>query len=185
MPVQTSSPQKSSRYWLFPIIISTATIIGGVFGNIIAPKVEKWFHVEHYWLIWVIFALASVATIVMAIIASRRENATSASSSGVNLSLSGNLSIGGDVVGRDKTEDKSIHVGDLHQTRAVAIWHNVTVIQQSTISLVNALHQLPTPPADFTGRDAELNELMAKLETGGVTISGLQGMAASAKPRWR
>jgi len=181
MPAQTSSPQKSSRHWLFPIIISTATIIGGVFGNIIAPKVEKWFHVEHYWLIWVIFALASVATIVIAIIASRRENATLASSSSVNLSLSGNLSIGGDVVGRDKTEDKSIHVGDLHQTGAVAIGHSVTVIQQSTIPVVNAFHQLPTPPADFTGREAELNELMAKMETGGVTISGLQGMGGIGK----
>lgn len=37
------------------------------------------------------------------------------------------------------------------------------------------LHQVPPPPADFTGRKDELNELLTTIEHGGVTISGLQG----------
>jgi len=44
-----------------------------------------------------------------------------------------------------------------------------------------ALHQLPPPPRDFTGREAELKELMAAVETAGVTISGLQGLGGVGK----
>ncbi len=46
---------------------------------------------------------------------------------------------------------------------------------------LNALHQLPTPPADFTGRADELKELLAAVKTGGVTISGLQGLGGVGK----
>lgn len=53
----------------------------------------------------------------------------------------------------------------------------------STISVpvLNALHQLPTPPADFTGRGDELKELLEAVKTGGVTISGLQGLGGVGK----
>ena len=44
-----------------------------------------------------------------------------------------------------------------------------------------ALHQLPPPPGDFTGRKAELEELMEAIEKGGVTISGLRGMGGIGK----
>src|ERR1041385_3470077 len=37
-------------------------------------------------------------------------------------------------------------------------------------------HQVPPPPGDFTGREDEQRELLAAIEQGGVTISGLQGM---------
>jgi len=43
------------------------------------------------------------------------------------------------------------------------------------------LHQLPSPPVDFTGRAEELNELLAKVRTGGVMISGLQGIGGIGK----
>jgi tetratricopeptide (TPR) repeat protein len=46
---------------------------------------------------------------------------------------------------------------------------------------VNALHQLPPPPRDFTGRVRELEELMSRIERGGVTISGLQGLGGIGK----
>jgi tetratricopeptide (TPR) repeat protein len=44
-----------------------------------------------------------------------------------------------------------------------------------------ALYQLPPPPEDFTGREAELEELMQAIEKGGVTISGLRGMGGIGK----
>ncbi len=44
-----------------------------------------------------------------------------------------------------------------------------------------SLHQLPAPPADFTGRKAELDELLDKIGEGGVTISGIQGMGGIGK----
>jgi tetratricopeptide (TPR) repeat protein len=43
------------------------------------------------------------------------------------------------------------------------------------------LFQLPPPPADFTGRTAELRELRAAIEKGGVHISGLQGQGGVGK----
>jgi hypothetical protein len=43
------------------------------------------------------------------------------------------------------------------------------------------LFQLPPPPADFTGRTAELTELRAAIEKGGFHISGLQGQGGVGK----
>ncbi|MGB8005795.1 MAG: tetratricopeptide repeat protein, partial [Terriglobales bacterium] len=43
------------------------------------------------------------------------------------------------------------------------------------------LFQLPPPPADFTGREAELCDLHAAIEKGGVHISGLQGQGGVGK----
>jgi tetratricopeptide (TPR) repeat protein len=43
------------------------------------------------------------------------------------------------------------------------------------------LHEAPRPPADFTGREDELKELLSAIEAGGVTISGLQGMGGIGK----
>ena len=51
----------------------------------------------------------------------------------------------------------------------------------SAIPVLNALHQLPAPPADFTGRTDELKELLAAIKTGGVTISGLHGLGGVGK----
>jgi tetratricopeptide (TPR) repeat protein len=46
---------------------------------------------------------------------------------------------------------------------------------------VPALHQLPQPPRDFTGRADELAELLNAVQTSGVTISGLRGMGGVGK----
>jgi len=46
---------------------------------------------------------------------------------------------------------------------------------------ISALRQLPSPPRDFTGREAEITELLAALEEGGVTTSGLQGLGGVGK----
>jgi tetratricopeptide (TPR) repeat protein len=46
---------------------------------------------------------------------------------------------------------------------------------------LQALHQLPTPPADFTGREADLAALREAIERGGVTISAIRGMGGVGK----
>jgi tetratricopeptide (TPR) repeat protein len=69
----------------------------------------------------------------------------------------GQARVGGDIVGGDK------HV---HEAPAPAI---------------APLHQLPPPPADFTGRATELAELRAAIEKGGIHISGLQGQGGVGK----
>ena len=53
--------------------------------------------------------------------------------------------------------------------------------QHSATNETPGIHQVPSPPADFTGRDDDLKELLASIEIGGVTISGLQGMGGIGK----
>ena len=59
--------------------------------------------------------------------------------------------------------------------------HGDKIVYQPAPPIFNPLHQLPSPPRDFTGRKDELNELMRALERGGVTISGLQGLGGVGK----
>jgi nucleoside phosphorylase/tetratricopeptide (TPR) repeat protein len=91
----------------------------------------------------------------------------------------------GDVVGRDKIVDSSIKTGDIVGVTAVAIGHgasaSVTNIYEAPPPVITALHQLPSPYRDFTGREAELAELMTKAETDGTTIFGLQGLGGVGK----
>jgi len=56
-----------------------------------------------------------------------------------------------------------------------------TETKQPATSPLTPLFQLPPPPADFTGRTAELAELRAAIEKGGVHISGLQGQGGVGK----
>jgi tetratricopeptide (TPR) repeat protein len=60
-------------------------------------------------------------------------------------------------------------------------WKKVTTIYEEHALTNTALHQLPSPPRDFTGRTAELAELMGAVERGGATISGLQGLGGVGK----
>jgi tetratricopeptide (TPR) repeat protein len=54
-------------------------------------------------------------------------------------------------------------------------------VAQTSAPTLSPLHQLPPPPADFTGRTAELRELRAAIENGGIHISGLQGQGGVGK----
>ncbi len=53
--------------------------------------------------------------------------------------------------------------------------------QPPTVSPTSSLHQLPAPPGDFVGRQAELKELTAAIEQGGAVISGVRGMGGVGK----
>jgi tetratricopeptide (TPR) repeat protein len=85
-----------------------------------------------------------------------QEKRADVAASGVNI-IGGQINVGGDLVGGDK------HV------------------YEPPVVTIPALHQLPPPPRDFTGRDKEIAELMATVERGGVTISGLQGLGGVGK----
>ncbi len=66
--------------------------------------------------------------------------------------------------------DISLHVGDTHI-------HQAPEFQPPPLT---PLHQIPPPPPDFTGREAELNDLLANFEAG-AAISGLRGLGGVGK----
>jgi len=77
----------------------------------------------------------------------------------IDFNAQGDINIGGHVVGRDM-------ITNINYEAAAPPALN--------------LHQLPPPPRDFTGREAELDELMAAVETGGVIIWGPPGVGKTA-----
>lgn len=75
-------------------------------------------------------------------------------------------------------------MGDTYDFRYARIEHSTINIKstiQQQLASIQALHQLPAPPADFTGREAELTELEAAMADGGAAISGLRGMGGVGK----
>jgi hypothetical protein len=46
---------------------------------------------------------------------------------------------------------------------------------------ISALHQLPSPPRDFTGREAEIAEMMATLKESSAAVLGLRGQGGVGK----
>jgi hypothetical protein len=75
----------------------------------------------------------------------------------------------------------------LADLRMVSILRRVEILlaqkpQQPEIAAFRALHQLPLPPADFTGREEELKQLLAGLSAGkAAAISGLTGLGGIGK----
>jgi tetratricopeptide (TPR) repeat protein len=101
-------------------------------------------------------------------------------------SVKGNASVSGDVFGGDKRIEGDSFTGDKTTTTSGTVIkaENVTINQgvlPASAPQLNSLHQLPPPPADFTGRTTELAELRAAIEKGGVHISGLQGQGGVGK----
>jgi tetratricopeptide (TPR) repeat protein len=82
---------------------------------------------------------------------------------GASVGGQGPTSVSGSVAGRD------------------AIGSQTIIYQQAAAASFNPLHQLSPPPADFTGCEEEIKELLAAVAIGGVTISGLQGQGGVGK----
>ena len=85
------------------------------------------------------------------------------------------VAIGGDA------SDVIITTGDQNIVLSFKGADAATVLTVLSSIAPTRLHEVPPPPADFTGREDELKELLASIETGGVTISGLQGMGGIGK----
>ena len=164
--------------WLIPGVLAAVIFVGAVAGNMVATDLDD-FRKAHPVLVWSVFAIALIATVVTAIIEARRRthSATAETTRTIN-SNTGDVNnstivtgyknfvgneVDGDNVGRDKIIN--IHPPPL----------------SSTAGALTQIREVPPPPADFTGREEELRELLASIQMGGVTISGLQGMGGIGK----
>ena len=159
--------------------IVAAIIFGGaVASNLIASDLQSILPRYRLW-VWLTGAIAFVVAVAAAIVEVRRrtdsrdhttaEATRSVNDNDLNQStiVRGNKNfvgneVGGDSVGRDKII-------------------NIHITSSSAGATLTQLHEIPPPPADFTGREDELRELLASIEIGGVSISGLQGMGGIGK----
>jgi len=153
MQTPAQNERKPPRTWLVPAIVAAILFIGGVTSNLVAAYVQTSLDPYRRW-VSLGFGIAFIVAIATAIKETRRPTHSEASS---GAKVDGKVD--GDVVARDK----------------------ITHIYQTTGLPATALHQLPPPVDDFTGRADELAELTAKLDLGGVTISGLQGLGGIGK----
>ena len=104
-----------------------------------------------------------------------RDAVRTAVNSGVLVTGERAVSIGGDA------SDVIIITGDQNIVLSFQGADAATVSTALSSIAPTRLHEVPPPPADFTGREDELKELLASIEIGGVTISGLQGMGGIGK----
>lgn len=82
--------------------------------------------------------------------------------------------------GRADTENWGEETLRQYKQRPWVIWARIAEATAPSTAF-SPLHQLPPPPADFTGRAAELAELREAATRGGVTISGVRGMGGIGK----
>jgi hypothetical protein len=97
-----------------------------------------------------------------------------------------NAKVDGDVVGGNKqVAEGDIVEGEKDVAHGGDVVHGDKIVYQSmaapTTAPLTTLFQLPPPPGDFTGREAELRELLQAIEHGGVHISGLAGQGGVGK----
>ena len=162
--------------------------VGAVAGNLIASDLQRVLQPFHRW-VWLTAAFALLVAVATAIAEVRRRTHSSGSDapdSTVNASAKGSAAFGNVNSSTIVTGDKNFVGNEIDGDSVVR--DKIININQTSSSAAETLtqaHEVPPPPADFTGREDEVQELLTAIEVGGVTISGLQGWAALAKPRWR
>ncbi len=104
-----------------------------------------------------------------------RDAVRTAMNAGVLVTGERGVAIGGDA------SDVIITTGDQNIVFSFKGADAATVLTAISSIAPTRLHEVPRPPADFTGREDELEELLSAIEVGGVTISGLQGMGGIGK----
>ena len=154
--------------WLAPALLAVFGIITSVAGNLIAADIQPKIKPCLPW-VYVIFGLGVLATTVAAIVAARTSRKADTEPEPPRPPPTGDrsISIGG------SADHSVVNTGD----------GNIINIYEPppTQTSVTSLHQLPPPPGDFTGRKAELDDLLDKVKKGGIAISGLQGTGGVGK----
>ena len=146
---------KPRRAWFIPALIAAVSFIGGVASNLLANDLQEWFKSSRPW-VWLLCAIAFLVAVIAAIRDHLRTGEAASASGGTERQM-------------------------LRELPVVSLQEDLSGLYLTIPPPTHALHQLPSPPRDFTGRGAELKELMKSLEPGGVTICGLQGQGGVGK----
>ena len=135
-------PNQQRRTWFVPALIAAVSFIGGVASNLLASDLETTLR-PYRGLVWMLCVVA----FTIAVIAAIRDHLRADSSQALPGQALQPVA---------------------HNYVASPIREEAGKIYFMAQPAANALHQLPPPPSDFTGREAELKELMTALEAGGV-----------------
>ncbi|MET0623588.1 MAG: tetratricopeptide repeat protein [Pyrinomonadaceae bacterium] len=159
----TRQPRSRLRLimWAAIAALSAAVLfVASVATNLIATDLDDDLKPHRFW-VWVIGFVALGIIVITAFVSQIRKREESHAS-------------------QDEPTPKSEpHATPRHTAVDGEVDGETLVVRIPTAA--NALHQLPPPPRDFTGRVRELAELMSRIELGGVTISGLQGLGGVGK----
>jgi len=180
----------SHRTSLIAGIVATILFVGAVASNLIASDLQPILQGYRRW-VWVTAAISLLVAVATAIVEARRRThssssdtlATAAATRIVNANAKGSAAFGGNVSGSTMVTGDQNFVGNEIDGDSVGRDKiiNIHPISSSDVATPTQLHEIPRPPADFTGREDELKELLTEIEVGGVTISGLQGMGGIGK----
>lgn len=156
--------------------------VGAVASNLIASYLETTLKPYSFW-VWAVFVIALIATVVVEI--RRRTHSSNSDTLGneVNANANRSAAVGGNVnnstieIGDKKVVGNEVGGDSVGRDKIV----HINQTSSSASATLTQLHEVPPPPADFTGREDELRELLTAIQVGGVTISGLQGMGGIGK----
>lgn len=159
MSDSTTRQRRPRLRWVIPAAIAALLFLGGVAGNLVASDLDP-VRKQYRGLVWAFFFVALAIAVVIAIRDSNKQDKSPNPQD--------------EPASKSKSATAPRHTivdGEIEGERLIV----------RIPATVNALHQLPPPPRDFTGRVRELEELMSGIERGGVTISGLQGLGGVGK----
>jgi hypothetical protein len=174
----------SPRASLIAGIVAVIVFAGAVASNLIASDLQRVLQPFSLW-VWLTAAFALLVGVATAIAEVRRRTQSSgadAPGGTVNARAKGSAAFGNVNSSTIVTGDKNFvgnEIGGDNVVRDKII--NINQTSSSTAERLTQAHEAPPPPADFTGREDELKELLAAIQVGGVTISGLQGMGGIGK----
>jgi tetratricopeptide (TPR) repeat protein len=167
-----------SGHWWFPRVLAVVSVTDN------QGTIQTWSGLASG-----IIALVGVVVAVWAVIVAKKQLALAQDQPPVPPSVrveaagSRAIAVGGNVSGTLNAGDQNIQasniIGNIEKSGDVVAGDKIVVLPSP--AQVPTPHQLSPPPADFTGREAELHELVNKIERGGVTISGLRGIGGIGK----
>jgi tetratricopeptide (TPR) repeat protein len=197
------------KKWVIIILAAVILVIAALTGHWWIPPFFSWLKVKHEE-IEALASFTEIGSAVVGVLAfigglwlkknegeSSRAPAVANSRAGRDINVGGRdvqtggarfgnkASVSGDVVGGNKqVAEGDIVEGEKDVAHGGDVVPGDKIVYESVAAStppLTTLFQLPPPPGDFTGREAELRELLQAIEHGGVHISGLQGQGGVGK----
>ena len=173
---------KPKRPWLIPVVFAVIWPLLAVVCSVLANWYTESLKPYVLW-VWVGVGVLTLASIALA----TRQSRAQAGPSGETPLVEAENAL---VVGAETIQDGTFVSG--HRSVAVQAEHTSgpvagrdmrfeTHIHRAPAGPPTAIHQLPKPPDDFTGRKAELADLRKKLKQRGVAIAGLHAAGGIGK----